>query len=491
MAGIAGVLYADSADKDTLGDRMLDTVAHRGPDSREVHKDGRFSGGVGAQDLGIERGNGFARSGKTVLFFDGEIYNERTESKSDAEVALELYLEHGKVFPGYLEGVFACAVWNGSELVLARGPVGVRPLFYGKTGNGTYVFASEMKALVGVAEEVWELNPQTVFSSESGVNGYVVRYPEVEMPSTPEAAAKKLREILFRSVEKRMADGALGGMLLSGGLDSSIIAAIANEIKPGIPAYTVGLKDGNAPDLENAALMAGHLGVEHKVYHFTATEIAEMVPDAVWKLESFDEDCISGAISNLNASALAAKDTNCIFSGEGGDELFGGYHLLKNLPTEYERLKMMHKLVEIAYNTAVQRLDRGMMGNSLNYRTPFIDSEVIAFALQVPVRWKIHRNEEGELIEKWILREAFRDLLPDTIYKRVKLRFSAGTGTDTVMDEIAEGKGYKEKFNENTRTTPGGYYLNSPKELWYYEIFKEKFPSLQFEKLVGRWDPNK
>ena len=490
MAAIAGLLQGSQKLQIDM-EQMLETMSHRGPDSKESLSSGPFTGGVVAQKLSNERGNGFARAGNVTVFFDGEIYNDRQSGNSDAEIVADLYKKHGRLFPGYCKGVFACAVWDGDELVCARDPVGVRPLFYGHTKGGGFVFSSEMKALVDIAEDVYELRPNTVISTKTGINGYVVHYPEVDIPATAEEAAKKLRKVLTAAVERRLADGALGGMLLSGGLDSSIIAAVANELKPGIPTFTVGLKDGNAPDLENAAIMAEHLGVEHHQYLFTPEEIEGLVNEAVWKLESFDEDCISGAISNLYASSLASKHTNCIFSGEGGDELFGGYHLLKELPTEDERLQMMHKLVEIAYNTAVQRLDRAMMGNSLSYRTPFIDSEVIAFALQLPVRWKIHTSDDGTLIEKWLLREAFRDMLPEKIYKRVKLRFSAGTGTDTVMDEIAESRGYKKKFNEETRNTPAGYYLNSPKELWYYEIFKERFPSLAFEKMVGRWDPGK
>ncbi len=490
MAGIAGI-YGNAQTIGENVERMLETLAHRGPDSKETVLDGDFAGGVVAQTLGHDRGNGFTKTGNITVFFDGEIYNDRRPGQSDADVVADLYKKHGRIFPGYLEGMFACVVWDGGDLVLARDSVGVRPLFYGRTFDGAFIYASEMKALAGLAEEVYELKPNTLLSLNTGISGYLVRHPEVKVPATPEEAAKELKRILTDAVRRRLKDGAVGGMLLSGGLDSSIIAAIANDLKPGIPAFTVGLKDGNAPDLENAAVMAKYLGVEHHRILFSEEEVEKMVPEAVWKLESFDEDCISGAISNLHASALAGKHTNCIFSGEGGDELFGGYHLLKELPTEDERLKMMHKLIEIAYNTAVQRLDRGMMGNSLNYRTPFIDSEVIAYAMQLPVSWKIHTAPDGSQIEKWVLREAFRDMLPESIYRRVKLRFSAGTGTDTVMDAIASRLGYDAKFTEAIRRTPEGYYLSSPKELWYYELFKKHFPSEAFVKMVGRWDPNK
>jgi asparagine synthase (glutamine-hydrolysing) len=132
-----------------------------------------------------------------------------------------------------------------------------------------------------------------------------------------------------------------------------------------------------------------------------------------------------------------------------------------------------------------------MMGNSINYRTPFIDTEIMAFAAHLPVDWKIHRLENGALMEKWLLREAFRDLLPETIYKRSKLRFSGGTGTDGVMDNIARRHVSEGEFNEDTRSTPEGYTLNSRKELWYYRLFKEQFPDPCFERLVGRWDPGK
>ena len=473
---------------------MLDTIKHRGPDTIEICEKGQLVAGVAASNLGEARGNGFAKEGDIAVFFDGEIYNERSKGKSDAEVALDLYKQHGRVFPAYLEGVFACALSDGDNILLARDAVGVRPLYCGRTEEGTLCFASEMKALVGTVVDVWELRPATSYSADAGISGYIPRYPEVVIPNSLQGAANRLKVCLFRAVEKRLKDGAVGGMLLSGGLDSSVIAAIANELKPGIPAFTVGVED--APDLVNAVIMAEHLGVQHHIRSFEVEEIIELVPEAVRSLESFDEDCISGAIANLFASSLASKYTKCILSGEGGDELYGGYHLLKELPTEDERLKMMGHLIDIAYNTALQRLDRAMMANSINYRTPFIDTEVIAFSLQIPVRWKVHPcirggSGNGKLIEKWLLREAFKDMLPEEIYRREKLRFSGGAGVDDLMDSVAEGKLADGEFDKESCYTDIGYRLNTPKELWYYNLFKENFPLPAFEELVGRWDPSK
>ena len=487
MAGIAGTFGADT--RRQIIEQMLDKMRHRGQENTNIFQADGICGGVVASDLSQSRGNGFAEDGNIAVLFDGEIYIERASGKSDAEVVLELYKKHGRVFGGFLQGVFACAVYDGNDVILARDTVGVRPLYYGKTADGSMCFASEMKALAGIADQLHELLPATTFSTDTGVAGYISRYPDVEIPQTISPAADKLRQYLTDAVHRRMDDGAVGACLLSGGLDSSIIASVAHQVNPDLPMITVGVQ--GAPALKNAEIMAQYLGAKHEVFIFDAEQIKDIIPKAVYTLESFDEDCVSGAIANLFASATAAKYTNCILSGEGGDELFGGYHLLKKLPTESQRLKMMEKLIAIAYNTAVQRLDRAMMGNSINYRTPFIDTEVIAFALQIPVQWKIHRAGNGRLVEKWILREAFKDMLPEEIYSREKLRFSGGTGTDSLMDNIAADEIDSNEFNKESRKTQGGYHLNSLKELWYHKIFKENFPLPDFERLVGRWDPYK
>jgi asparagine synthase (glutamine-hydrolysing) len=488
MAAIAGIVGSD-ASRDRV-ESMLDTMKHRGPDARDLHQADGILAGIGAADLSPARGTGFATADGVTVLVDGDIYNDREAGQSDADVVLALYRQHGMAFAGHLEGVFGVAVIDGADVLLARDGVGVRPVYRGVTAGGGICFASEMKALVGVTEDAAELLPGTTFSTARGVAGYVPRLPVVALPDEWPEAARALRSCLTGAVQRRIEDGAVGACLLSGGLDSSIIACAAKELGADIPLLTVGY-EGGAPDVDNAKIVAEHLGMRHEIRLFTANEIEELVPRAVGTMESFDEDCVSGTIANLFASELASRTTNSILSGEGGDELFGGYHLLKDVPTESGRLLMMKRLVEVAYNTAVQRLDRSMMANNIHYRTPFIDAEVMAFAAHLPVDWKIRRTSSGELTEKWLLREAFKDLLPDAIYRRRKLRFSGGTGTDDVMDRIARTHLRDDEFTEASRNTAEGYVLNSPKELWYYRLFKDQFPAPCFERLVGRWDPGK
>jgi len=181
MAGIAGVFATEPQDATVR--RMLDALRHRGPDTMSLFESAHRAGGVCAADLSAERGVGFAqREGVTVLL-DGDIYNERPEGQSDADVALGLYREYGQAFPAYLEGVFACAVYDGEDLLLARDAVGVRPVYCGTLKDGGKCFASEMKALVGVADDIWELPPSTVYSVSASVSRYRPRLPDVLVPT--------------------------------------------------------------------------------------------------------------------------------------------------------------------------------------------------------------------------------------------------------------------------------------------------------------------
>ena len=190
------------------------------------------------------------------------------------------------------------------------------------------------------------------------------------------------------------------------------------------------------PDLANAKLMAEFLDLEHRIYQITDEDITKFIPKAIWYLESFDEDCISGLISNYYVSRMVKQFSNSVLVGEGSDELFGGYRMVLKHPkvkSSEKRERLARRLVDIAYNTALRRLDRGWMANSVDYQIPFLDSRVVAFSRKIPMDWKIY----GEMqIEKYILREAFRDMLPAQIANREKLRFSMGVGMDDIMDDI-------------------------------------------------------
>jgi asparagine synthase (glutamine-hydrolysing) len=299
--------------------------------------------------------------------------------------------------------------------------------------------------------------------------------------------ASTLRELVIDAVRKRIKG--VGGISLSGGLDSSIVATIAKEFNPDLHLFTTSIEKIPGPDLENAKLMAEFLGMEHHIYLISDTDITDLIREAVWYLESFDEDCISGIISNYFVSKMAKKYTNSILVGEGADELFGGYRMvLKNskVTSDEYREQLAQRLLDISYNTALRRLDRGWMANGVDYQTPYLDAKVVAFSQKIPMDWKIYGAKQ---VEKFILREAFRDMLPFEIANREKLRFAMGVGTDNIMDELISKKIDPEEIKERPKTEYGLSFA-SFKEVYYYDEFLQLFPPA-YEKQTVRWDPFK
>ncbi len=484
MAGIVGI-FGSKATENCVVD-MLKSISHRGPDNTHIIKGYNFILGCCELYTSSKQKRAFAGGDKEGIVFDGQIWNTASSFMTDAELISQTYKTYGNNCFPYIDGAFAIAIANEDELVLARDNVGSRPVFYAINDKNIY-FASELKSLIPIVKTVYELPPGKIFSSKSGVNDFSMFRPEIPIFGNFKKAKKILRNLLFQAVKKRLNDEAVGGVALSGGLDSSIVAAIALEIDPKQHLFTIGLE--NSPDVKIAGYMAEQIGVQnrHHIYTITENEIEQSVQKAVWYLESFDEDCISGFIANMFASHLVSQFSKCCICGEGADELFGGYHLLKDIK-ELDKCKtMMDKLINIAYNTSLRRLDRGWLCNSINYRTPFLDSSIITFSRMIPIEWKIHGSQQTE---KWILRETFRDMLPQEVADRKKLRFSGGTKVDDIIDKIALKHTSHEEF-ENNRITSTNYRLNSPKELWYYKIFKDYFQEDSFEKQVVRWDPFK
>jgi len=493
MASIAGIISKhgkiDYNSTKQLG-RMLKLMRHRGPDNTVIRTLTDDRGALGANEVNLIPKTTYTTSMNETpyILFDGELFNERTGGQCDVELFREYYEKHDSDCFKYLNGSFSCAiVEKDEEVILARDHVGARPLFFG-SDNGAFYFSSEMKGLKDhIQFDIQELPPGCIYSTKKGMKKFEPFQPQLPEIGDIGQTANILRDLLIDAVKIRM-DG-VGAVSLSGGLDSSIIAAIAKEFNPHIKLVTGAVKNAPGPDLENAKLMAEYLGLEHHIYMITEEDIKTYISDAVWHLESFDEDCISGIISNFYVSRKVKEFTNLVFVGEGADELFGGYRMvLKNpkVKSEEQRDRLAQKLLEIAYNTALRRLDRAWMANSVVYQAPFLDTRIVAFSRKIPMKWKIYGDKQ---VEKFILREAFRDMLPEKIANREKLRFAMGTGMDDVMDDIISGIINPDEIKYRPKAAYGLPFA-SFKELYYYDEFLQQFPPA-YEKQTVRWDPFK
>jgi asparagine synthase (glutamine-hydrolysing) len=494
MASIAGIISQHAKlDIDSTGQlrKMLRSMRHRGPDNSVVRTLYDDRGAVGANEINLSPRRTYCTSLDEVpyILFDGELFNDRPEGMSDLDLFKEYYDKYERDCFSRLNGSFSCAiVEKDEEVVLARDHVGARPLFLGHN-NSIFYFSTEMKGLVEhIQFGIEELPPGCIYSSKKGMQAFDAFQPEVpEVDGSLKETARVLRELLIEAVRQRM-DG-VGAISLSGGLDSSIVAAIAKEFNPNLVLFTATVAKAPGPDLENAKLMAEFLNLEHHIYKITQEDITNFIPDAVWFLESFDEDCISGMISNYYVSKMVKKHSSSILVGEGSDELFGGYRMvLKNpqVKSTEKRERLARKLVDIAYNTALRRLDRGWMANGVDYQIPYLDSRVVAFSRKIPMDWKIY----GEMqIEKYVLREAFRNMLPEQIANREKLRFSMGVGMDDIMDDIIGNIIDPGEIKKRPKAAYGMPFA-SFKELYYYDLFLQQFPP-SYEKQTVRWDPFK
>jgi asparagine synthase (glutamine-hydrolysing) len=494
MPSIAGVFSLNGDVVKGCGEqvgKMLERMRHRGPDNVALRSLPDRCGALGANEVNLTLDRTCCSSlwKPPFILFDGELFNERAPGQDDVGLFRDLYEKHGKECFPLLKGSYTCAVIDGGEVILARDTVGARPLFYGSE-HGLLCFSTEMKGLIDhIRFDVHELPPGHIYSTAEGLKPFEPLVPEMPEPETIGEAAKILHQLLTEAVQERMPG--VQGVSLSGGLDSSIIAVIAKESNPDLHLFTVTIDTAPGPDLENAELMAEFLGLKHNhhIYRITESDISDVIPRAIWHLESFDEDCISGIVSNYYAARLAKEYTDVVLVGEGADELFGGYRMVLKNPAvvdDAHREQLAQKLLDIAYNTALRRLDRAWMANGVAYRAPFLDARVVAFAKKIPMAWKIYGERQ---IEKFILREAFRDVLPERIANREKLRFAMGVGTDDVMDMVVSRIIDPEEIKSRPKSAYGMPF-STFKELLFYDEFLKLFPPA-YEKQTVRWDPFK
>jgi len=338
--------------------------------------------------------------------------------------------------------------------------------------------------LVGIVDDVKEFPPGYVYSQELGFQRYTSQAVETPEFENYEQAKKVTRQLMEEALERRMKDNAVGGVLLSGGLDSSIITYIAHEIKPDIECFTVSMEEGQ--DLPLAKDVTKYLGVKHHVLMFGEKEINEILPQAIYHQEMYEESCVHGAIANFLSGRFVSPHTKCVFTGEGADEFLAGYDgQFRQGKNQEEVASIVDRLANVAHNTALQRLDRLAAANSIEARMPFLDAKVMDFSMKIPLEHKIHGEEQ---VGKWVLRQAFEGCLPDHIIYQTKRCFAQGSGVAWIMHSQAEKYISESEVTEHNRIE-GNPWLSSVEELYYYRMFKKTFPQPAFDRLVGRWDP--
>ncbi len=503
MCGIAGCIGV--RDTETIN-RMLDALPHRGPNDRGIHTHGNFVFGhtrLSIVDVAHGHQPILANEKSAGIICNGEIYNfrklrtrlspqHRFLTKSDTEVILHLYQEKGPECVKELDGMFAFAIFDGDDFMMARDPIGIKPLYYGYYKDNLY-FSSELGAMTQAGvDEVHEFPAGCYYTPAEGFVQYY-QVPEIEdhLLTDIEETSDLIRETFIKAVKKRLlADPEVPvGSFCSGGLDSSLVAAIAAENIPHLHTFVVGMEDENgdvSDDIKAARIAAKHIGSTHHELLFTEEEYYEALPIVINKLESYDPSLVRCAVPCYFTCKLAADYVTVVLTGEGADELFTGYHYMKHFP--FDKLNMEgRRCIGNLHNINLQRADRMGMFFSLELRVPFLDEAMVDLSMKIPPELKI-REHKGAKIEKWILRKAFEDTnyLPDDVLWRYKVQYTQGAGCESLGEAMAEKEMSEEEYErikaENPKAT-----INSREAAYYFKIFRQFHPQDSVLGSIGIW----
>jgi asparagine synthase (glutamine-hydrolysing) len=457
---MCGFVCLWNIDDEELAARMIRRIAHRGPDATQVVR-GRDAPVIMAHArlsiIGPDNGAQPIYQKDDLLVVNGEIYNHADirailgesafQTASDSEAILHLYRSGELRWVARLDGMFAFVLATSERIIAARDPLGIKPLYMARIGEGL-AFASELKAYDGIGVDLIEaIPPGGLFDSRDGPRRWYRTPHGAALPEpglSVEATAAELRLVMEEAVEKWMVADVEIGSFLSGGLDSSIIAALAARHAPyRLKTFAVGAEA--SADLAAARKVAKHIGSDHYEHAFTAEDVAEVLPHVIYHLESADVDLVRSAIPTHFAAKLARAHVKAVLTGEGADELFAGYtyhHAYVDRPRELA--DELTRSLNAMHNINLQRVDRITMGQSLEARTPFLDRNLIDFAQSIPASLKLCRTDPkaaestGETTEKWILRKACADLLPPELVWRKKAQFDEGSGTVDMLNEALQ-----------------------------------------------------
>ena len=485
--------------------RQSRLMRHRGPDWSGVHAAGNavlaherlsiVDVNTGAQPL-------LSEDDRQALAVNGEIYNhqdirDRFEGRyafrthSDCEVILPLYREQGTDFLDELSGMYAFCLYDEDQdfWLMARDPIGIIPLYYGHDANGQVFVASEMKALVDVCNQVHEFPPGHYWCSGQAepVRWYRRDWQDFETVRDAETDRAGLKKALEDAVVSHLMTDVPYGVLLSGGLDSSITAALAARHAamrveeheetpawwPRLHSFAIGLE--GSPDLKAAQRAAEHIGTVHHGFTFTIQEGLDALEEVIYHLETYDVTTIRAATPMfLMARKIRAMGIKMVLSGEGADEIFGGYLYFHKAPDLQAFHEETVRKISRLHSYDCLRANKAMAAWGVEARVPFLDKEFLDAAMRIDPADKMIRDGR---IEKQILREAFSDLLPEEIAWRQKEQFSDGVGygwIDAVKDFTAEHVSDAEmaraegRFPHNPPASKEAY--------WFRSVFEQHFP---------------
>jgi len=474
---------------------MLDKLSHRGPDDRGTYADENIA--IGQTRLSIVDVAGgkqpiFSEDGRKCVVCNGEIYNyavlkeelrrHRFRTCSDSEVIIHLFEEEGYNSVSRLDGMFAFVLYDGEDILVARDPLGIKPLYQGQK-DGCLFFASEFKALDGVVHNIQEFPAGYYYSSKDGLAQYY-RLPEVDAwEDNVDEITQMLRQLLSEAVQKRWMSDVPLGCFLSGGIDSSLICAVSKQHFDHLDTFSVGL-EGAAIDLEYARKVADFLGTDHHEYTYTKDEVLKALPQVIYHLESFDPALVRSAIPCYFVSRLASDYVKVILTGEGSDEVFAGYHYIKRFKNEEDIYCETVRILTGLHNMNLQRVDRATMAHSIEGRVPFLDIDFVEYVMSIDPSLK--QAGKTSRIEKWLLRQAFSGHLPDEVLWRPKAEFAAGCGSERLITDLAESEISDAEF-EKEKELLQDVEISSKEELYYLRIFKSFFNTGGEVEAIGRW----
>ena len=383
-----------------------------------------------------------------------------------------------KEFKGSFALLFADI--NGN-IYIARDVIGRRPLYYFKT-NGILMFASEIKSLIDFGTDIYELQPGSCmlnFGGPKKIKKIDTGDFSLMENQEDEKLEEKLENYLLESVERRISNNNLKiGVWLSGGVDSSIVAAFLKEFTDNIYTYSVGFE--NSPDLISAREVASYLGTRHTEYKLNVDELFSSIPNVIYYLESFDAPLVRSSLGNMIASKISAS-SDVVFSGEGGDELFAGYNYFLEFDSSKLIQQELVKAINTLHNTALQRVDRIANAYSINIKLPILDENLLDFVLRISPKKKVRKDKNTG---KYILRKVASKYLPEAITWRGKDKFWEGSGIKYTLESKIEDIITDREFIK-ARKLPGNIRLRNKEAFYYYKVFNECYSGIDFNNVIS------